>query len=199
MEFKIRPYHPSDFCALNRICIQTADNGEDPSHLYPDPEVISHVYSAPYAVHDPDLCFILTGDNTPLGYIIGTRDSEAFGRWCEAEWYPILRERYPLPPEDDFSENANQIRTIHRVHSPNPAVAAYPAHLHIDTLAPARHSGNGSKLMAVFLNRLRELEIPAVHLGVGGSNARGIAFYERMGFHRVQEASWGILFGMQLK
>jgi GNAT superfamily N-acetyltransferase len=199
MIFKIRPYHPSDFCALNRICIQTADYGEDVSHLYPDPEVIAHVYSAPYAVYEPDLCFILTGDGVPLGYIIGARDSAAFSRRCEAEWYPILRERYPLPAEEDQSDNAHMIRAIHRGYHVGPALAAYPAHLHIDLLEPARHGGNGSQMMAVFLNRLRELHVPAVHLGVGGGNQRGIAFYERMGFQRIEEHEWGIIFGMQLK
>ncbi|MBE0695886.1 MAG: GNAT family N-acetyltransferase [Anaerolineaceae bacterium] len=198
MEFKIRPYHPSDCCALNRICIQTANYGEDPSDQYADPEVIAHMYSGPYAVYEPDLCFILTGDGVPMGYILGTRDSEAFSRRTAAEWFPVLRERYPLPAEDDRSENAGAIRALHRGYHPGPGAEEYPAHLHIDLLASARHGGNGSKLMEVFLTRLRELHVPSVHLGVGGGNTNAIAFYERMGFKRVKEYEWGIIFGMKL-
>jgi ribosomal protein S18 acetylase RimI-like enzyme len=206
MQFKIRPYHPSDCCALYRICIGTANYGEDVSHEYPDPEVIAHFYAGPYAVLEPELCFILTGDGVPLGYVLGTRDSTVFSQRCEAEWFPVLRERYPLPDPDDPSPSADMIRTIHRGYHAGPEAgyhagpeaADYPAHLHIDILAPGRSSGNGSKMMAVFLDKLRSLQVPAVHLGVGGGNHRAIAFYERTGFHRVKEETWGIIFGMKL-
>src|SRR5512145_1630464 len=97
MNFKIRQYHPSDLCSVYHICVQTADSGADASHLYPDPELIGHYYAGPYAVLEPDLCFILTNEGVPCGYVLGTRDSDVFAQRCEAEWFPILRERYPLP------------------------------------------------------------------------------------------------------
>ena len=57
MDFAIRPYHPSDLCALYRVCLLTGDSGQDASQLYRDPELLGHIYVAPYAVFEPDLCF----------------------------------------------------------------------------------------------------------------------------------------------
>src|SRR5262249_24287047 len=103
MEFTIRPYHPSDLTALYHICLLTGDNGQDASGLYRDPDLLGRYYVAPYAVLEPELCFVLTRGGTPCGYILGTRDSAAFREHCEREWFPILRERYPLPEADDHS------------------------------------------------------------------------------------------------
>jgi GNAT superfamily N-acetyltransferase len=198
MEFKIRPYHPSDLSSVYRICAQTADCGADASHLHNDPEVLGHYYAGPYAVLEPDLCFILTCAGVPYGYVLGTRDSDVFSRRCEEEWFPVLRERYPLPAPDDDSPNARMIRTIHQGYHSHPDVVAYPAHLHIDLLPYAVGQGNGRKMMERFLCRLRELNISAVHLGVAKKNERAVAFYKRMGFHIVTEHEWGFFMGMVL-
>ncbi len=37
MEFKIRPYHPSDLSRLYDICVQTGGCGRDVTSDYPDP------------------------------------------------------------------------------------------------------------------------------------------------------------------
>lgn len=78
MEFAIRPYHPTDLYSLYTICLRTADSGRDATALYRDPELMGHLFAAPYAVAEPDLCFILTADGTPSGYVLGARDTETF-------------------------------------------------------------------------------------------------------------------------
>lgn len=110
--FAIRPYHPSDLYSLYRICLLTGANGVDASSLFRDPELLGHYYAAPYAVLEPDLCFVLTHAGAPCGYVLGTRDSATFAARCEREWFPVLRTRYPLPPDDDQSEDAQLIRRI---------------------------------------------------------------------------------------
>lgn len=198
MTFSIRPSHPSDLCALYRVCLLTGDSGSDASQLYRDGELLGHFFVAPYVVLEPDLCFSLTQNGVPCGYMLGTRDSAAFSARTEQEWFPVLRERYPLPPAEDTSQDADMIRAIHRGYHPQPDLAAYPAHLHIDLLPPAQGQGWGRKLIETFLNRLRELSVPAVHLGVGARNARAIAFYERVGFQRIQAYRGSIAYGMRL-
>lgn len=191
MPFAIRPFHPSDMYALYRVCLLTGDSGEDASALYRDPELLGHYYAAPYAVREPDLCFVLTHDGAPCGYILGTRDSAAFAAWMQAEWLPILRARYPRPAAGDSSPDAQITRLLYGDAGPHPAFAAYPAHLHIDMLPIAQGQGCGPRLMQAFLARLRELGVPGVHLGVGSGNHRAIRFYERAGFERVlSEPSW---------
>ncbi len=155
MTFAIRPYHPSDLCALYRVCLLTGDSGSDASLLYRDPELLGHVYVGPYAVLEPDLSFVLTHSGSPCGYVLGTRSSVDFYERCERDWFPVLRERYPLPSPEDVSMDAAMIRHIHAGHRANPGLAAYPAHLHIDLLPAAQGSGWGRKMIETLLNRMR--------------------------------------------
>jgi ribosomal protein S18 acetylase RimI-like enzyme len=199
MEYCIRPYHPSDLCSLYRICAQTADCGRDASGLHEDPEILGHYYAGPYAVIEPELCYVLTRDGAPCGYVLGTRDSEAFGRRCDEEWFPVLKLRYPLPPPADTSPGAVMKRAIHQGIHPSPEVGDYPAHLHIDFLPEAVGKGNGRRMMERFLEKLRELNVPAVHLGVAKKNERAIAYYGHMGFNIIREHDWGFFMGLYLR
>jgi ribosomal protein S18 acetylase RimI-like enzyme len=198
MSFTIRPYHPSDLYALYQICLRTGAHGADASHLYRDPELLGHYYAAPYAVFEPDLCFVLTSAGAPCGYVLGTRDSAAFYARCAAEWFPILRQRYPLPHPGDESADAQIIRLLHGEHQEDTSLAAYPAHLHIDLLPIAQGHGWGRALMVAFLERLRELGVPGVHLGVSRLNQSAIGFYERVGFHTLSQHETWLSLGMRL-
>ncbi|MCS7068431.1 MAG: GNAT family N-acetyltransferase [Meiothermus sp.] len=198
MAFTIRPYAPTDLPHLYCVCLLTGDSGADASGLYRDPDLLGHFYAAPYAVHEPDLTFVLTDQAGVCGYVLGCRDSMEFAAWMETQWLPPLRQRYPLPPEGDTSKDAAMIRLIHKGYLPSSLTPEYPAHLHIDLLPRAQGQGQGRKLMQVFLNRLRGLGVPGVHLGVGQRNAGAVAFYERMGFVRLQTFPWGYEYGLKL-
>ena len=87
-EFDIRPYHPSDLCSLIRVCLLTGDSGADASGQFRDPELIGLFYAAPYAVMEPDLCFVLTHNGQPSGYILGTRDTPNFTNGANATGSP---------------------------------------------------------------------------------------------------------------
>jgi ribosomal protein S18 acetylase RimI-like enzyme len=196
-DFHIRPYHPSDLTMLYRICLLTGDSGQDATGLYQDPDLLGHLYAAPYAVLEPELSFILTHLNKPCGYVLGTKNSEDFWRRCEQEWFPLLRQRYPLPTPEDNSKDARIIRKIHQKQQ-GPYTPAYPAHLHIDLLSVAQGKGWGRKMIAVFLEKLRELNIPGVELGVGKRNLNAIGFYEAMGFTRLEETERSYNYGLKL-
>lgn len=122
----------------------------------------------------------------------------AFWARTEAEWFPVLRERYPLPETEDRSPGAEMRRSIHRGIQVDEALAEYPAHLHIDLLPQAIGGGHGRGLMEGFLNRLRELGVPAVHLGVSRKNQRAIGFYGHMGLEQIAERDWGFFLGLRL-
>lgn len=198
MTLTIRPYHPSDLYALYRICLLTGANGGDASALYTDPELPGHYFAAPYAILEPDLCFVLTHDATPCGYILGTCDSAAFSERAEREWFPPLRQRYPAVLPTSTPLDRWVINLIQSGYQPHPDLLDYPAHLHIDIMPIGQSQGWGQRLMATFLNRLRELHAPAVHLGVGTDNTRAVAFYERVGFERIRTYQGWIAFGMHL-
>jgi ribosomal protein S18 acetylase RimI-like enzyme len=199
MPFAIRSYHPSDLYALYRICLLTGDSGRDARELCNDEALFGHCFAAPYAVLEPDLCFLLLEDGSPCGYILGTRDSQTFQERCEREWFPVLRTRYASPRASDHSLDADLIRRIHTGVPFDPDLAAYPAHLHIDLLPIAQGQGWGRMLMQTFLTRLRALRAPGVHLGVGRRNTRAISFYEHVGFQVIKSSEGSIRFGMHLE
>ncbi len=198
MKFYIRPYHSSDLVALYHICLHTGNSGEDGSHLYQDPNLLGHYYAAPYAVLEPDLSFILTHDGKPCGYVLGVRDTASFGKRCETDWFPPLREQYPRPDAEDQSRDASMIRAIHAGHSTENDPIDYPAHLHIDILPEGQGQGWGRKMIETLLDQLRCFDVPAVHLGVGNRNTRAIGFYEHVGFHKVKAQATYTVYGMYL-
>jgi GNAT superfamily N-acetyltransferase len=198
MTFSIRPYHPSDLVALYRVCLLTGDSGADASGCYRDPELLGHVYVGPYAVLEPDLAFVLAQDGVPCGYVLGARSSQEFYERSERDWFPVLRQRYPLPAPQDESMDAAMVRKIHSGHRVNPDLSAYPAHLHIDLLPIAQGTGWGRQIMATLLDQMRALGVPAVHLGVGARNQRAMGFYEHVGFHLIQQHPGWSAYGMWL-
>ncbi|MFT5195295.1 MAG: ribosomal protein S18 acetylase RimI-like enzyme [Cellvibrionaceae bacterium] len=196
---KIRPYQSSDLDRLYHICLLTTDNGKDGSHLFSDPKLNGYMYAAPYAIFEPELCFVLVNnDNLAIGYILGTKDTATFGQWCEKEWFPPIREQFPLPAADDMSAEANLIRSIHNGHDIENWLPGYPAHLHIDILPEGQSGGWGLKLMETFWNELRELGVPGVFLGVSKQNENAVGFYRHIGFDELQTHDWGYIMGKKL-
>lgn len=198
MSFAIRDCTPADAPALNHICLKTGDSGNDATAFFKDPDLLGLYYAAPYAIIEPESCFVLTHEGEPCGYIIGAKDTVAFRERCEREYFPPLRAKYPLPAEDEKSFEAGMIRAIHRGIDVNDVFRGYPAHLHIDLMPVAQKHGFGRKLMEAFLARMKEKGVPAVHLGVGAKNVNAIAFYEKMGFHRIVTHDTWIGFGIFL-
>lgn len=198
MNFKIRNYHPSDLTELYRICLKTGDSGKDATKIYDDPNLLGHIYVGPYAVYEPELCFVVTASDKPYGYILGTKDSKKFYEKCEKNWYPILRNQFSIPPDDDNSQQAGIIRKFHEKFDVDEDLTQYPAHLHIDLLSQAQGYGYGRKLMDVFFDKLRELSVKGLHLGVGKKNQNAIKFYERLGFFMFKEMEYAIIFAKDL-
>ncbi|VAX26993.1 hypothetical protein MNBD_IGNAVI01-1420 [hydrothermal vent metagenome] len=198
MKFVIRPYHPSDLTSLYKICLLTANSGKDGTKLFNDPDLVGHFYVAPYVVLEPEVSFIVTNNGKPCGYIVGTKDSQKFFENCEKDWFPILRARYPHSSESDSLNDAKAIKRIHEGHKVKEELKDYPAHLHINLLPETQGQGIGRKLMDQFINKLKELRVPALHLEVGKNNPGAINFYEKMGFQIIKEYESSIAYGMKL-
>jgi len=57
---EIRPYRPDDL-----------------DELYEHPELLGHVFVAPFAVHQPELAFVATDAEGVAGYVLGAADVRA--------------------------------------------------------------------------------------------------------------------------
>ncbi|GLS89664.1 hypothetical protein GCM10007916_07310 [Psychromonas marina] len=198
MPFQIRPYHPEDLSSLYQICLQTGDGGRDASHLLTDKKLMGHYYAAPYAVLDPEVCFVASHNNEACGYIVGCKSSSLFAQQTAQDWFPKLREQYPLEVEREDSLTDNMLLMIHHGYHARPEFADYPAHLHISLLPNIQRAGLGRKLIVAFINKLKELKIPGVHLEVSRANTGAVSFYEKLGFQAIGEFKHSITYGMKL-
>lgn len=200
--FTLRPATPDDRAALYRICLETADSGEDATNLYRDPLLVGHIYAGPYLTFAPEFAFVLDGGGEVCGYVLGVADTAAFEARLEREWWPRLREQYRESGPISVQERTPDERLTHLIHHPHradPAVlAAYPSHLHIDLLPRGQGGGHGRRLMDRLFTALREAGSPGVHLGVGTRNVRAQGFYRHLGFRELAQTNGGITLGLRL-
>lgn len=198
----IRPYAVTDLEALYRVCLATGWSGEDATGRYKDPRLVGEVYAAPYGVLRPDCALVLEDAAGVGGYMLGAPDTTAFEKSLEAEWWPPLRARYPDPkrvPRATRTPDQALCALIHHPRrTPSAVTRPYPAHLHIDLLPRFQGRGFGRALIDRWLERMRELGVRGVHLGVSGANHRAIRFYRAYGFEEPWPGKSNKLFAMKL-
>lgn len=192
----LRAYRPEDLDALYSICLQTGDSGLDATHLHNDPQLIGHIYAAPYGVLEPEHVFVAEDDAGVAGYVVGTHNSDRFSRLLEAEWWPQLRARY-TDKSGLTAADRDRVATILRPHgSPADIVAEYPAHIHMNLLPRLRGKRVGTGLLDLWVDQARAAGVPGIHLGASPTNAGGIAFWGKyFDLLREEGAVW---FGMKL-
>lgn len=183
----IRGYRTGDLNALYRICLQTADSGQDATALFRDPELPGHVYVGPYVAFEPSLAFVAEGAAGVGGYIVAALDSRVFEHRLERSWWPRLRVRYPEPSPDAAERLSLPERyALHDIHHPFGASGAvtkrFPSHLHVNLVARMQGRGIGRRLVETLISRLRAEASAGLHLQVGHSNQRAIGFYRHIGF-----------------
>ncbi|CAN5126030.1 GNAT family N-acetyltransferase [soil metagenome] len=182
----LRHVQPDDLSALYAISLATGHAGTDASHLYADPELIGHIYSAPYACLEPSLALVALDDNGVAGFAIGVLDTAAWEDTLARDWWPALRQRYPDPGETESATwTADQRRAamIHRPERVPPAIARdYPAHLHLNLSPRAQGRGVGPRLLDAWLALAGGRGARDVHVGVNRSNIKAARFWERHGF-----------------
>ena len=186
-QVRIRPYVRSDLDALYRVCLRTADNGQDATSLFRDPKLPGHVYLAPYVTFEPSLAFVAQDASGAAGYIVATLDSQAFSQRLERDWWPALRAAYPEPPEEVFETLPYPEQyALHAIHQPphtaDELASRFPSHMHIDLLPPLQGRGLGRRLIETLVAGLRAHGSPGLHLVVANGNQKAIGFYRHVGF-----------------
>ena len=182
----VRAYRPDDLPALYEICLKTGDAGADATALHADPRILGEIYAAPYAALEPELALVAEDDHGVAGYILGTADTRAFEAACEARWWPPLRRRYPdaeaVPPRTRTHDQWCAFQIHHPMATPQAAVDAAPAHLHIDLLPRLQGQGLGHELLDAWLAKVGG----RAHLACSARNARALRFYDAYGFRRLE-------------
>ncbi|MDC0435340.1 GNAT family N-acetyltransferase [bacterium] len=182
----IRQAKPTDLEALYQVSLETGHLGGDASHLYADPKMMGHIYSAPYLQLEPDLAFVIEQDNQVAGFCVGTADTSSFAARLEADWWPTLRKKYPQPNEKKRSTWSADERRSQMIHLPESTPVAittnYPAHLHMNLLPVLQGQRLGGRLLEHWISSAAKLGVTAAHIGSNANNARAIRFWDNQGF-----------------
>jgi GNAT superfamily N-acetyltransferase len=199
---QMRGYRPGDLGDLYRICLQTGNGGTDASALFRDPDLLGHIYAAPYGLFEPSLAFVVEDQIGVGGYCLGALDSRAFEQRAEEEWWPSLRRRYAEPDIADRERWTRDEQAAYLIHHPwrtdDDLMADFPSHVHVDLLPRLQGSGNGRRLIGMQLVALRERRSRGVHLQVNAQNRRALGFYHHLGFTDLRTGQRHIL-GMSLR
>jgi GNAT superfamily N-acetyltransferase len=182
----VRPFAAADLDSLYAISLATGDSGRDASPLHQDGRLIGHIYSAPYAMLAPELAFVAEDDQGVAGYVVGAADTRTFDQQLERDWWPALRGQYPDPSGSaPDSWNADQKRSFaihHPSTTPDAVVGPFPAHMHMNLLPRLQGTGMGRKLFERWIEQARAIGVAGVHVGVSPLNARGMGFWQAIGF-----------------
>jgi GNAT superfamily N-acetyltransferase len=185
----VRQLRPYDIDALYAISLATGLAGGDASSLYNDAKLMGHIYSAPYATLQPELCLVAEDVAGVAGFAVGTADTSAWERRLEWEWWPRLRQQYPAPDEARMAEWSHDQRRVFMMHHPKPTplavVQSYPCHLHMNLLPRLQGRGTGSRMFAAWLAIAATRGIGPMHVGVNRANARAVSFWRRVGFSEL--------------
>jgi GNAT superfamily N-acetyltransferase len=179
----IRCFEPADLNACYAISLATGFEGGDASHLYRDPQMMGHIYFAPYALLEPALVLVVEDAEGVAGFAVGTTDTLAWEERLERDWWPSLRERYAdpagIPAEEQTPDQRRSFMIHHPARTPAAMATAYPAHLHMNLLPRVQRRGAGSRLLRAWLARAGS---PAVHVGVNRANEGAVFFWAAQGF-----------------
>lgn len=182
----IRPYRPEDRDAVYDICVRTGDAGGDARSLYQDHDLLPDLFAGPYALLEPDLMFVLDDGGRAVGYVLGTSDTARFAQEFRDKWLPTVAARHRLPGGEPGTPDAVMTEFLHHPELMiRPALADYPAHLHIDLLPAYQGHGYGRALLNTLFAALDKAGVERVHLVMATANTGARAFYDRMGFHEV--------------
>jgi ribosomal protein S18 acetylase RimI-like enzyme len=182
---RIRPYQPGDLEALYRVCLLTADDGEDGTALFRDPDLPGHVYVGPYVTFEPDLALVAEDAGGVGGYTLAALDTPSFEERLERDWWPPLRARYPELDPAGYLSTAEKyaIGDISRPwRTAEDLASRFPSHMHIDLVPRMQGRGIGRRLIATMIAALAARGSHGVHLNVAYGNARAAGFYRHLGF-----------------
>jgi len=191
----IRPLLPGDDSATAEICRRTGFAGKDSRPHYRDDELLPDLYLRPLVEADPGLAFAAvdtgldpgpapgTDGGRPVGYLVATADTAGYAEWFRTVWLPRVAGRHPLPEQPSGSWDDVMTSVLH---DPGgqviPALAAFPAHLHMNVLPEYQRHGLGGRMMALLLERLRRRDVSGIHAAPSKYSIDARQFYKRMGF-----------------
>ena len=187
---KFRLFRPADLEALYSISLVTGHKGGDASNLYQDGRLIGLIYSAPYALLEPQLTLVAEDEDGVAGFAVGTLDTMRWHEKLEKQWWPKLRRTYSDPSSIPSLKWSADQRRAFAIHHPEPppeqVVNGYPAHMHLNLHPRIQGQGAGTKLFSKWLALTLPEDKKAIHVGVNNENSRAVQFWLKQGFSQLK-------------
>jgi GNAT superfamily N-acetyltransferase len=190
-DLTVRPYHPADRAALFKIGADTAFFGAPIEAYMEDRNIFLDIFYAYYTDYEPEHAWVACTDGVVVGFLTGCTDTHRHDRIFSRKVIPLflwnaLRGKYCFGPEARRYFAAG-IGAMRRGEVENPDLTHYPAHLHINLSEAWRGHGLGRRLIESYLDQLRSLGVPGVHLMTTNMNVVACQLYEHLGFHLIAE------------
>lgn len=185
-DLRVRPYQSTEREAIFRIAADTAFFGEPVEAFLDDRRLFCDFFYAFYTDLEPDHGWVAWAGNEVVGFLMGSTDTRSRPRrWMRNIFPATVRQiaggGYRLGRRT-FRYGTRLVLGGLRGEHPALDVKAYPAHLHVNLAAGWRGQGLGRQLLSAYIEQLRALEIPGVHLSTTSVNAAACHLYERVGF-----------------
>ena len=185
-EFSIRPYEPQQRQAVFQIAADTAYFGAPVEAFLDDRQLFCDAFCGYYTDQEPELVRVACADDQVIGYIMGSLDTAQKQKYWLKKTLPWLVARLAGGRYRVGKRTLAYARRMAggwlRDEFPRPALALYPAHLHINLQDGWRGYGLGRKLMEAYLGELRSMHTRGVHLETTSANMAACILYEKMGF-----------------
>ena len=184
--FLVRPYTPDDRAVLHHIAAETAFFGGPVETFLDDRRLFCDAFYAYYTDLEPETSLVACVEQQIVGFIVGSVDTKHQQRQWSRKILPgmiwrALCRRYHLGRKTR-GHIATLIRSSLHGAFPQADLATYPAHLHINIDRLWRGQGIGSRLIECYLDRLRALHVPGVHLHTTSHNKAACRLYVKVGF-----------------
>jgi GNAT superfamily N-acetyltransferase len=186
VDFEVRPYDRADRADVHRIGADTAFFGEPIEAFLDDRRLWCDAFCTYYTDLESEHSWVACAGQKVIGFLFGCVDTELQQRRWRREILAVvmwraLRGRYQLG-RITWRYTAKMIQASLRGEFARVDLATYPAHLHINVEGHWRAQGAGRRMMEAYLDQLRQLGVPGVHLHTTSLNEAACRLYTRVGF-----------------
>lgn len=185
-EWVIRPYCPDDRRALFQIAGDTAFFGNPIEAYMEDRRLFLDAFYGYYTDYEPEQAWVAVADDHVIGFLVGSIDPKKHRRTMAFEVIPTVIKRLGRGEYQVGPKTRRYLREVAlafvRGEIPGADESLYPSHLHVNVDAHWRGHGIGKGLLVTYLDHLRRLGVPGVHLQTTSLNRVACYLYESLGF-----------------
>jgi ribosomal protein S18 acetylase RimI-like enzyme len=195
-EFIITRFKPEHRSAVFQIAADTAFFGDPVEAYLDDRRLFCDFFYRYYTDYEMEHSWVSIAGQQVIGFLMGCTDTAAQQR----RWFKVilpstlgwaLQGRYRLGRRT-WQYAAGLVRAALNREFVHCSLEEYPAHLHVNIAEKGRGLGIGRQLMDTYLEHLRQLGIPGVHLHTTSLNEAACRLYDRLGFALLDSRRTGL-------